>query len=294
MNLPGALVEECVDRALREDLGESGDLTTRLALPVDRPGVARIVAKEDLVVAGLPIVERAFVARDPSARLVERLGPDGTRARAGDVVVRVAGSAAALLAVERTALNFLQRLSGIATGTARFVDAVAGTGARIYDTRKTTPMLRTLEKYAVSVGGGTNHRSGLYDQVLLKENHFAFADLPYRAVVERVAAGLPGDAAPIVAEARDLAEARAAVEGGAGVVLLDNFEPGESLREAVATVRDASRACGRTVEVEASGGVTLESVRAFAECGVDRISIGALTHSARCVDYSMLVEVEGA
>ncbi|MCA8944496.1 MAG: carboxylating nicotinate-nucleotide diphosphorylase [Planctomycetes bacterium] len=294
MDLPGVLVEECVGRALREDLGESGDLTTRLALPVDRAGVARIVAKEDLVVAGLPIVEHAFAALDPNARITQRLGPDGTRARPGDVVIRVSGSVAALLAVERTALNFLQRLSGIATGTARYVDAVAGTGARIYDTRKTTPMLRRFEKYAVAVGGGTNHRIGLFDQVLLKENHFAWAGMPYRDVVERVAASLPPDAEPIVAEARNLDEARAAVEGGAGVVLLDNFEPGEPLREAVALVRETARASGRSVEVEASGGVTLESVRAFAECGVDRISIGALTHSARCVDYSMLVDLEGA
>jgi nicotinate-nucleotide pyrophosphorylase (carboxylating) len=193
-----------------------------------------------------------------------------------------------VLVAERTALNFVQRLSGIATLTRSFVGAVAGTGAVILDTRKTTPGLRLLEKAAVVAGGGQNHRIGLYDQVLLKENHFGFArPLGYEDVVRRCV-GQQG--APVVAEARTIAEAEAAVRGGAGVVLLDNFAPGEPLRQAVAAVQKAAAAMKRTVLTEASGGVDLPRVRAFAECGVDRISIGALTHSARAVDLSLLVE----
>lgn len=294
MNLPVSLVHDLVERALREDLGDRGDLTTELAVPHGQSGVAHIVAKEAGVVAGLPIVEHAFRTLDPNAKIHGGVDGDGARVVAGDLVARIEGSVRALLSVERTALNFLGRLSGVATMTAAYVDAVAGTGAGIFDTRKTTPTLRMLEKYAVVVGGGRNHRIGLFDQVLLKENHFAWAGGDYETVVARVSAALDDDASPIVAEARTVDEACAVVRGGAGVVLLDNFEPGELLIGAVRAVREAARGCGRDVEVEASGGVSLETVRSFAECGVDRISIGALTHSARCLDYSMLVDVEAA
>ena len=172
--------------------------------------------------------------------------------------------------------------------TRRYVDCVAGTGASILDTRKTTPGLRHVEKAAVLAGGGVNHRIGLFDQVLLKENHFGLAlPLSYEEVVRRC---VVGQSRPVVAEARSVEEAVAAVRGGAAVVLLDNFEPGSPLRAAVAAVHDAARAAGREVATEASGGITLSTVRAFAESGVDRISVGALTHSAPSVDLSLVVE----
>jgi nicotinate-nucleotide pyrophosphorylase (carboxylating) len=282
----------CVLRALAEDLGDDElrvdrDVTARLAVPAHKRGAARIFAKSTGVLAGVAAAAAAFAALDPGANVViERA--DGSRFRHPDVVLRVSGNMRALLAAERTALNFLQRLSGVATLTRAFVDAVAGTGAAILDTRKTTPGLRYLEKAAVVAGGGQNHRIGLHDQVLLKENHFGFA-LPtsYEEVVRRCV--LAQDR-PVIAEARDLVEATAAARGGAAVVLLDNFTPGAPLRAAVDAVKAAAKAAGRAVLTEASGGVSLGTVRAFAESGVDRISIGALTHSAPAVDLSLLVE----
>ncbi len=292
MASPAAALNETVRRALAEDLGDpdldlARDVTTSSSVPAGRRGRARLFAKSVGVLAGVACAEAAFRALDPDCG-VEVLRRDGVAFATGDDVLLVEGSMRALLAAERTALNFVQRLSGVATLTRRFVDAVAGTGARILDTRKTTPGLRALEKAAVVAGGGHNHRFGLFDQVLLKENHFASArPTAFEDVVRRCAAGLE---APVVVEARTLDEAVLAVRGGAGVVLLDNFEPGDALRAAVAAVRGAAAAAGRTVETEASGGVRVETVRAFAECGVDRVSIGALTHSAPAVDLSLLVE----
>lgn len=281
-----------VRAALVEDLGVSpptaaGDLTSRLALPELRRGRARLFAKANGVLAGTDCAVAAFTALDPTAE-VELLHRDGDAVAPGDLVLTVAADMRSLLAAERTALNFVQRLSGVATRTRAFVAAVAGTAARILDTRKTTPGLRSLEKRAVLAGGGHNHRIGLYDQVLLKENHFGFArPMAYEDVVRRCVQGQPG---PVVAEARTTEEAVAAVRGGASVVLLDNFTPGPGLRAAVAAVRAAAAAAGRSVAIEASGGVDLHNVRSFAECGVDRISIGALTHSAPALDFSLLVE----
>lgn len=287
----GAL-RDCVRRALVEDLGTNdlsleADITTSRALSTRRPGRARLLAKSHGVLAGIECAAEAFRCLD-AASAIDVLKRDGERFRPGDLVMRVEGDMAALLAAERTALNFVQRLSGIATITRTFVDAVAGTGARILDTRKTTPGLRVLEKSAVVAGGGHNHRIGLFDQVLLKENHFGFA-LPaaYEDVVRRC---IRSERDAVIAEARTVAEAVAAVRGGAAVVLLDNFTPGEPLRAAAAAVRAEAAKLGRRVEVEASGGVSLSTVRAFADSGVDRISVGALTHSAPAVDLSMLVE----
>ena len=181
-------------------------------------------------------------------------------------------------------------MSGIATSTRRYVDAIAGTGVAVLDTRKTTPGLRRLEKEAVRIGGGVNHRIGLFDQILLKENHFALADKPYREVVEDAVVAARQLGTPVVAEATDLLEAVAAVEGGADVILLDNFPVPDELTEGVEVVRAAASDRGRRVEIEASGGITLESIRAVAECGVDRISVGALTHSVAALDISMLLE----
>ena len=283
---------DCVRRAVVEDLDRDdlcldADLTSRLAVPASSRGRAEVRAKSAGVIAGLDCAGWAFELLDPECTF-EPLRADGDRLAHGDLVLRVAGDLRALLAAERTALNFLQRLSGIATATRAFVDAVAGTPARILDTRKTTPGLRALEKRAVRAGGGHNHRFGLFDQVLLKENHFAGA-LPdtYEQVVRRCAEEQDG---PVVAEARTVDEAVAAVRGGAAVVLLDNFAPGPMLEHAVRSVREEALRRGVRVETEASGGVRLDNVRAFAACGVDRISAGALTHSAPALDLSMLVE----
>ena len=291
---------DCVRIALAEDLGCRDldvvhDVTGVLAVPPGARGRARLVAKSRGVLAGVDCAVAAFRMLDAGVSIDVKCG-DGGRFEPGQSVLEVAGDMHALLAAERTALNFVQRLSGIASLTRAFVDAVAGTGAQILDTRKTTPGLRQLEKAAVRAGGGHNHRFGLFDQVLLKENHFAFArPLGHEEVVRRCVAG---HARPVVAEARTLAEALAVVLGGAAVVLLDNFAPGPQLCEAVEAVRETAAGLGRSVLTEASGGVGLASVRAYAECGVDRISIGALTHSAPAADLSLLVEgtvlVEGA
>ncbi len=285
-------MQECVRDALAEDLGTadldpSADLTCRLAVPADRRAHARIVAKAEGCLAGTAVAAQAFRLLDPSCVVQLRRG-DGDRLAPGDEVLTVAGSARAILAAERTALNFLQRLSGVATVTAALVRAVAGTGAVILDTRKTTPGLRLLEKQAVLAGGGRNHRMGLFDQVLLKENHFALARP--RSYAEVVEACCAGQDRPVVAEARTAEEALAAVAGGAAVVLLDNFAPGPELRAVVASVRARAQQLGRRVALEASGGITLATARAFAECGVDRLSVGALTHSAKALDLSLLVE----
>ncbi|HEB53869.1 MAG TPA: carboxylating nicotinate-nucleotide diphosphorylase, partial [bacterium] len=240
---------ECVRRALAEDLGSdqldvARDVTTAASVPAGTRGRARIRAKADGVLAGVACAEIAFRLLDPDCRIDVVCG-DGDRLVPGEEVLTVAGDMAALLVAERTALNFLQRLSGVATLTRQFVDRVAGTGARILDTRKTTPGLRRLEKAAVVAGGGSNHRIGLFDQVLLKENHFGFAKpLGYEEVVRRCRAAHD---LPIIAEARTVAEAEAAARGGASVVLLDNFEPGEPLRRAVAAVAAAARAAGHQV-----------------------------------------------
>lgn len=292
MDRPEATLRAVVQRALAEDLGgdgvgADGDLTSRLALPLRTRGRARLMAKADGVLAGLDCAVEAFLLLDELASF-KRHRSDGDALRPGVIVLEVEGDMRALLAAERTALNFVQRLSGVATRTRAFVQAVSGTGVKILDTRKTTPGLRELEKAAVRAGGGVNHRIGLFDQVLLKENHFGFArPMTYEDVV-RVCTRHQDR--PVIAEARDLAEATAAVRGGAGVVLLDNFQPGDSLRSAVRAVQAEAARLGVSVATEASGGVRLENVRSYAECGVDRISIGGITHSAPAVDLSMLVE----
>lgn len=292
MTSVGADPQECVRRALAEDLGSfelavASDITSALSVPDNQRGRARLYAKSVGVLAGIECAVASFRLLDPACE-VEVVLRDGAVFAPGDDVMLVDGAMAALLAGERTALNFLQRLSGVATLTRQFVDSVAGTKAQILDTRKTTPGLRQLEKAAVVAGGGVNHRFGLFDQVLLKENHFGFAQpLSYEDVVRRCC---EGQDRPVVAEARTVEEAVAAVRGGAAVVLLDNFGPGAPLRTAVAAVQDMARSLNRDVATEASGGINLQTVRAFAESGVDRISVGALTHSAPAVDLSMVVE----
>jgi nicotinate-nucleotide pyrophosphorylase (carboxylating) len=269
-------LDAIVARALEEDVG-AGDVTTRATVPRATRARARITQKQPGVVFGLDAAEATFRALDPDAGFT-RLAAEGEW-RDGGPVLEIEGSAAALLTAERTALNFLQRLSGVATLTARYVEAVAGTGARVLDTRKTTPGLRALEKAAVAAGGGTNHRAGLYDAILIKENHAAMAGGVGEAV--RAARAAAPDV-PLEVECRDLAEVDAALEAGAPRLLLDNMTP-DQLREVVARVD------GRA-ELEASGGVTLETIRAHAASGVHFVSVGAVTHSAPALDLSLLLE----
>ncbi len=276
-------VRRVVEEALREDRAWE-DLTTRLVLPGDPAAVAVAVVKQEAVVAGLEPFAAAFLLLDPATR-VELLAHDGERVEPGRAVARVSGRAAAVLAAERVALNFLQRLSGVATLTARFVAAVADLPRppRVADTRKTTPGLRALEKAAVRAGGGCNHRFSLADGVLVKDNHLALlraAGLDLAAAVARARAATP-HLLRVEVEAKTLEEVEAALAAGADAILLDNMDLG-TLAEAV------RRVAGRAV-TEASGGVTLENVRAVAATGVDVISIGALTHSAPAVDISLEV-----
>jgi nicotinate-nucleotide pyrophosphorylase (carboxylating) len=270
-------LEELVMRALAEDVGEA-DVTSRATVPAGTRATATITQKAPGVVYGLDAAEATFLALDPDVTL-ERLGAEGEWSEPPLAVLRATGDAQALLAGERTALNFLQHLSGIATLTARCVRAVEGTGAQILDTRKTTPGLRKLEKAAVVAGGGTNHRAGLYDMVLVKENHAALAG-GITAAVEQVKAQLPEFELEV--ECRTPAEVDEALQAGATRLLLDNMTP-EELAAIVARVDGGAK-------LEASGGVTLDTLRSYAEAGVDWISVGALTHSAPALDLSMTLE----
>jgi nicotinate-nucleotide pyrophosphorylase (carboxylating) len=274
---------ELVADALVEDVG-SGDVTTAATVPAAARARARIIQKQPGVAFGLAAVEETL--RQCGVEHVEKLVVEGQWRDAVPAEVALAtGPAAALLVAERTALNFLGHLSGIATLTARFVEAVAGTGTRILDTRKTTPGLRELEKAAVAAGGGTNHRIGLYDAILIKENHIALAGSLAKAVygARRASPDLA-----VEVEVRNLDEAAYALGTGADRLLLDNMDL-ETLRGAV-KLRDENSGSGKGPALEASGGVDLEAVRAIAETGVDFISIGALTHSAPSLDFSLLLE----
>jgi nicotinate-nucleotide pyrophosphorylase (carboxylating) len=271
---------ELVAKALLEDLG-SGDVTAEAVVPEDATGRATITQKAPGVLFGVEVAAEAF--RQVEAGRLDGVEPEGEwRDDVPAEVARVAGPARALLAAERTALNLLGHLSGVATLTARFVKAVEGSGTRILDTRKTTPGLRALEKAAVAAGGGINHRMGLYDAILIKENHAALAG-GVGAAVQRAREAQPE--LPIEVECRDLDEVRQGAEAGADRLLLDNMWPGE-LREAVAAVRALNGA-----ELEASGGVTLDNVAEIAATGVDYVSVGALTHSAPALDLSMTLAI---
>jgi nicotinate-nucleotide pyrophosphorylase (carboxylating) len=270
-------MRDLIERALAEDVG-SGDVTAAAILrPGDR-GHARIEQRAPGVLSGLAVAEQVFRTLDPGVRW--RAVAAGAEWREPGPVAELEGAAAAIVTGERTALNLLGRLSGVATLTARYAAAVEGTGARILDTRKTTPGMRELEKAAVRAGGGHNHRAGLYDAILVKENHATLAG----GVGEATRRALAGAPAGVIVEVEcsDLAEVEEALAAGAGRLLLDNMGPAE-LRHAVEHV-------GRRAELEASGGITLENVRVVAETGVDFISVGALTHSAPALDLSLLVE----
>ncbi|HVD40431.1 MAG TPA: carboxylating nicotinate-nucleotide diphosphorylase [Solirubrobacterales bacterium] len=277
-------IEELVGRALVEDLGE-GDITSEATVPEGARARARIVQKKPGVVYGLAVVGEAM--RQCGVEDVDNLVVEGQwREDVPAEVLIASGSARALLAAERTAINFLGHLSGVATLTARYAEAVVGTGTTILDTRKTTPGLRHLEKAAVAAGGGINHRMGLYDAILIKENHIAAAGGLAKAVH---AARTAQPEKAIEVEVRNLDETAYALGMGVDRLLLDNMSPA-SMREAVA-LRDENAGGADGVSLEASGGVTLENVREIAETGVEFISIGALTHSAATLDFSMLLEL---
>lgn len=269
-------LQSLVRAALDEDKAFD-DVTTLATIPEARQAVATLVARSPGVIAGVPLACSAFSQLDPRIEILQELD-DGAAVTPGDVVLRLTGPARAILSAERVALNFMQRLSGVATVTARFVKAVAGTNAQILDTRKTTPGWRALEKYAVRCGGGTNHRFDLADAVLIKDNHLVACDGSVAVAVRR-ARELAPHGTPIQVECDSVVQLRAAIEAGAESVLLDNMS-NQMLRECVELAR------GHCL-TEASGGVNLDTVRGIAECGVDRISIGALTHSAPSLDLAL-------
>lgn len=276
--LEEAEARRVVRRALREDIGP-GDITTQATVPWEMRVSAAMVAKGAGVVAGLKIAYLVFAELDPYCDFEAHAG-EGEPVQAGQMISELKGEARAMLTAERTALNFVQRMSGIATRTAEYVEAVRGTKARIVDTRKTAPGLRLLDKYAVRAGGGANHRFGLYDGVLIKDNHLRCAGGVTAAV--RAARAAASHLLRIEVEAETLEQAQEALAAGADAVLLDNMAL-DTMRQAV------ELAAGRAL-VEASGGVTLETVRHIAECGVDLISVGELTHSAPALDISLEVE----
>jgi nicotinate-nucleotide pyrophosphorylase (carboxylating) len=274
------LIQDAVRAALHEDLGRAGDLTTLATIPADRTAKAVIAARKPGVVAGLPLAREAFAQMDASV-IFEPMVEDGARLKPGDVVARISGNARAILSAERVALNYLGRLSGIATLTSLFTDKVAHTSAKIVDTRKTTPGLRAFEKYAVRCGGGMNHRYGLDDAILIKDNHIAVAGGVAAAL--RAAKAVAGHLVKIEIEVDNLDQLAQVIAEGADVVLLDNMAP-DMLRRAVAQVDGRMR-------TEASGGVNLDTVKAIAESGVDMISIGALTHSAIVLDLGLDIAI---
>jgi nicotinate-nucleotide pyrophosphorylase (carboxylating) len=274
--LPALAVAPAVEAALMEDLGTAGDITTEATVPADRTASAVLVARKPGVIAGLDVAAEAFHTLD-RAIAFEAHVKDGDTVGPGGIAARVSGNARAILTAERVALNFLCRMSGIATLTRRYVDAVAGTRAMIVDTRKTTPGLRLFEKYAVRCGGGRNHRAGLFDAILIKDNHIVAAGGVGPAIA--AARARAGHMVRIEVEVTTLSELEAALAYPIDAVLLDNMTV-EELRAAVRKV------AGR-VTTEASGGVSLDTVRAIAETGVDLISVGALTHSAPVLDLAL-------
>ena len=279
--LPPAAYDQLIDLALREDLGVvdvEADRTAAWTVAGDATARAHIIARQAGIVAGIEVARAVFARLDQGIAAGAEVA-DGGEVAAGQTLVHLQGRARALLAGERTALNFLQQLSGVATLTRRYVEALTGTATRITDTRKTAPGWRHLQKWAVRLGGGVNHRMGLYDAVLIKENHAAAAG-GVRAAIRKAR----GQAAPIYVEAETLGEVEEALAGGPDRILLDNMDA-PTLGRAVALIRAANPA----LEIEATGGYTLATVREAAAAGVDFVSIGALTHSAPALDLSMLV-----
>lgn len=275
-------VEQIIDSALAEDLA-SGDITTEALVPPDLAGKASILVKADGVLAGVEVAKEVFLHVDPSLR-VEILIQDGAKVRKKDVVATIEGRVASILKAERTALNFLCHLSGIATETARYVEVVTRLKSQITDTRKTTPGMRILEKYAVRVGGGKSHRQHLGDGILIKDNHLAalrYLGLGLKDAIERVRSS---SSLKIEVEVETVDQARQALDAGADILMLDNM--------AIDKMRQVVAMAGGRALIEASGGITLDNVRSIAEAGVDFISVGALTHSAKALDLSLELEAQ--
>jgi len=270
-------IEQLIKIALEEDIGP-GDITTENLVDKDLKGIGEIVAKEPLVIAGLDIARQVFEQLDPDISFRPNF-KDGDFIEKGNIVLEVEGKIRALLMVERTALNFLQRLSGIATHVSSYVEKLGNKNVRLVDTRKTTPGLRVLEKYAVSIGGAHNHRMGLYDGVLIKDNHIAVCG-GIKKAIERIKDKLP-HLVKIEVEVSNLDEVKEAIEAGADVIMLDNMDI-DHIKEAIEFIK-------RKAVVEISGGVTIDSLNQLADTGVDIISAGALIHSARSVDISMRI-----
>jgi nicotinate-nucleotide pyrophosphorylase (carboxylating) len=272
------LIGKLIEEALFEDIGP-GDITSEAVIPEESTATAEIIAKQDLVLAGVLIAREVFRTLDPQVQFTP-LANDGSRVATGAVIAQVQGRTRTLLAGERVALNLLQHLSGIATTTAGFVDALKGSRAELLDTRKTLPGLRTLEKYAVRMGGGRNHRFGLYDGILIKDNHIKAA-----GGISKAIAGIGKKVHPLLkieVEVKTLNEVREAMAAGATMIMLDNMTP--------ALMKKAVDIVGGRIPVEASGNVTLDNIRAIAETGVDFISSGSLTHSAPAADISMKIK----
>ncbi len=272
------IIDRIIQNALEEDIG-SGDITTSSLIPEGSVSSASLTAKSGFILAGIPFAKRTFELVDRSLKF-RALIKDGSRVKAGTVLATIKGSTSSLLTAERTALNILQRLSGIATLTNEYVTAVKGLNSRIADTRKTAPGLRLFDKYAVKTGNGTNHRFGLFDGVLIKDNHISAAGGVAKAV--KLARGKAHHLLKIEVEVKNLKEVREAVLAGADIIMLDNMQP-DRIKRSVDTIRKSTA----SIIIEASGNVSLKNVRTIAETGVDLISIGALTHSAPAADISM-------
>jgi nicotinate-nucleotide pyrophosphorylase (carboxylating) len=280
MELDAGIIYAYAADLLKEDFGR-GDVTTQATVRGGARGRGRFLAKQDFVLCGLEVAESVFGTLDSSLQIESRFY-DGDPIQSGTEFAQIEGPAAVLLAGERTALNLMQRLSGVATLTRKYVDLIAGTGAKIVDTRKTTPGLRLLEKYAVTVGGGHNHRFGLDDGILIKDNHIAMAGGVKRAI--ELARQTATHLMKIEVEVSNMSQLADALSARADVIMLDNFEPDE-MRQCVQIIREKAPGC----LIEASGGVNLQTVQRIAECGVDLISVGAITHSATAVDISMKI-----
>lgn len=280
MKTEDQLIDELIDLAFAEDIGD-GDATTLSTIPADATGRQQLIVKEEGILAGVEIARRVFEKFDPSLRMEVFIG-DGTHVRPGDVAFVVTGPVRSLLQTERTMLNIMQRMSGIATTTHRYQERLAGLKTKVLDTRKTTPGMRLLEKQAVKIGGGANHRIGLFDMILIKDNHTDFAGgIPQAVERAREWCRENGKDLRIEQEVRNTDEIRQALQAGVDRIMLDNFSP-ERTAEAVRLIRSVNPA----VEIESSGGITLDTLREYGETGVDFISVGALTHSVKGLDMS--------
>lgn len=280
MDTKETLIDDLLDLAFREDIGD-GDHTTLSTIPASEYGKQRLIIKEEGILAGVDMAKRVFEKFDPDLEMTVFI-EDGSKVKPGDVAFEVTGPVRSLLQTERVMLNIMQRMSGIATITAKYQDRLKGLNTRVLDTRKTTPGMRMMEKEAVRLGGGTNHRIGLFDMILIKDNHVDFAGgIPQAVAAVREYLKRNHKDLKIEQEVRNTAEIDQALEAGVDRIMLDNFTPERTL-EAVKHIRAVNPA----VEIESSGGITIENLRAYGECGVDFISVGALTHSVKGLDMS--------